>query len=239
MAVKGSIHHSMRIVPHRPIVQILRYVALFTVFVVCVVASYYAGIYRIQKHHDSMGSEKAQQHLQALNDTAQELIKLRTNADVDRQTIEDMRQLTMTQKAQMAAFERDLRVYKELLSPGAKTNPLGVSFGLFSVFALPEKGRFKYKLTVQKLSAKETDFSGALDFRIVGEQAGKSASLPLYQVSDQLTSPTIPLDFKYFQTLEGEFQLPLDFAPQNVQLIVKSGDKKSLPIVESQLEWPI
>lgn len=239
MTVKGSIHHSMRIVPHRPIMQILRYLALLAAFVTCIVASYYAGIYRTQMNHDSASSDKSQQHQQALNGVTQELTKLRTNADVDRQTIEEMRQLTMTQKAQMAAYERDLRVYKELLAPGAKTNPLGVSFGLFTVFAMPEKGHFKYKLVVQKLSAKETDFSGLLDFRIIGEQAGKSAALPLYQVSDQLTSPTIPLDFKYFQTLEGEFTLPADFAPQNVQLIVKSNDKKSAPIVEAQLEWPI
>jgi len=218
---------------------VLAYLGLFILFALCIAASYYAGIYRTQQDHETANSDKAQLHQQALNDSAQELTKLRTNAEIDRQTIESMRQLTMTQKAQMSAYERDLRVYKDLLSPGAKTNPLGVSFGLFTVFALPQAGHFKYKLVVQKLSAKEVDFTGNLDFRVVGEQAGKVISLPLYQLSDQLTSPTIPLDFKYFQTLEGEFQLPADFAPQDVELIVKNSDKKAPPIVETQLEWPI
>lgn len=229
----------MRIIPHRPIIKFLRSLGVFAAFALCIAASYYAGIYRVELDQHSLSSEKSQQHQQVLNETAQELTRLRTNAEVDRQTIEDMRQLVVTQKAQIAAAERNLLVYKDLLSPGAKANPLGVSFGLFTVFPLAEKGHFKYSLVVQKLSAKDMDFAGAVDFRIMGEQGGKAVSLPLYQVSDQMTSPTIDVAFKYFQTLEGEFSLPLDFVPQNVQLAVKTGDKKSVPIIETQLEWPI
>lgn len=239
MAVKGSVYHSMRIIPHRPLIKVLCYVGFFLAFALCILASYYAGIYRVESDQYSASSSQAKQHQQLLSDTTQELTRLRTNAEVDRQTIEDMRQLAVTQKAQIAAAERDLIVYKDLLSPGAKANPLGISFGVFTVFALPEKGRFKYSLVVQKLSAKDADFSGAVDFRIMGEQGGKAVVLPLYQVSEQLTSPTIDVAFKYFQTLEGEFTLPGGFAPQHVHLAVKSGDKKSAPIVETQLEWPI
>jgi hypothetical protein len=132
-----------------------------------------------------------------------------------------------------------VRVYKDLLSPGAKANPQGISFGVFAVAPLPEAGRFKYSLTIQKLSAKEGDFSGNLEFRLIGQQADKTLQLSLYQVSAQVTTPSIPLSFKYFQTLDGEMTLPQDFIPQMVELVVKTNDRKPQSLVETQLEWPV
>ena len=239
MAVKGSNHHSMRVIPHRPFRRFLGYIGLLVVFVLGVFVSYYSGIYRTQHVQQITNDGKAEQLQQASSQLTQELTQLRTNAEIDRQTIEEMRQSVITQKAQMAAFERDLRVYKELLSPGTKTNPFGVSFGLFTVFALPEKNHFNYKLVVQKLSAKDADFSGILEFNVIGQQAGKPAQLSLHQISSQVASANIPLEFKYFQTLEGELQLPFDFIPQTIALVVRDGDKKDTRVAEAELEWPV
>ena len=226
MAVKGSAHHSMRIVPHRPVVRFLQYAGLSVLFVVSVVGSFYAGIYYQKAAHKASESVSGKQ----------DVVTLRMNAEVDRQTIENMRQQMIAQKAQSAATERDVHVYKDLLA-GAKTNPLGISFGAFTLSPSTVSGNFTYTLVVQKLAATEAGFLGSLDFRILGEQAGKSILLPLYQVSDRLTSPTIGLDFKYFQTVEGEFSLPTGFTPSHVQLTVKSADKKKSPVTEIQLEW--
>ena len=101
-----------------------------------------------------------------------------------------------------------------------------------------EVGHFNYSLMVQKLSTKDADFSGFLEFRIIGQQGGKSLQLSLYQVSSQVTVPSIPLSFKYFQTLEGDLTLPIGFVPQTVELVVKSKDKKSSPLVSVELDWP-
>ena len=228
MAVKGSINHPMRIIPHRPLTRYLRLLALLMVCASC----FFIGFFYAQRLQQSVEDNKHQEQ----QNLVQELSALHTNAEVDRQTIEDMRQLVMTQKAQMAASERFLRVYKELLASGAKLNPLGVSFGLFTVFPLAEKGHFSFKLVVQKLSTQEADFIGSLGFKVIGQQAGKSAELSLYQISTQATSATIPLNLKYFQVLEGELQLPLDFLPKTVELVVKAGDKT---VIETQLEWPV
>ncbi len=228
MAVKGSINHPMRIIPYRPSARYLR----FLMYLMAVAACFFAGFYYAQRLQVAVEDNKSQEQQKM----AQELSGLYTNAAVDRQTIEDMRQLVMTQKAQMAASERFLLVYKELLASGAKLNPLGVSFGLFTVFPLSEKGHFNFKLVVQKLSTQEADFVGNLEFKVIGEQAGKRAELSLYQISTQATSSSIPLNLKYFQVLEGELLLPLDFVPKTVELVVKTGDRT---VIETQLEWPI
>ena len=228
----------MRITPHNPSAKIVRILVLLLVFIACAVASYFAGFYQINRQQAAQTHQQETQQQKATNELSQELAQLRTSVDIDRQTIEDLRQLVMTQKAQMSASERDLRVYKDLLSPNAKTNPLGLSFGVFTVSPLKEVGHFNYSLMVQKLSTKDADFSGFLEFRIIGQQGGKSLQLSLYQVSSQVTVPSIPLSFKYFQTLEGDLTLPIGFVPQTVELVVKSKDKKSSPLVSVELDWP-
>jgi hypothetical protein len=238
VTVKGSKLTPMRITPHSPIAKVIRILMLVVVFVVGVAASYFAGLYQINQQQVAQTHEQDSQQQKATNELSQELAQLHTSADIDRQTIEDLRQLVMTQKAQMSASERDLRVYKDLLSPNAKTNPLGLSFGVFTVLPLKEAGHFNYSLMVQKLSTKDADFSGFLEFRIIGQQGGKSLQLSLYQVSSQVTVPSIPLNFKYFQTLEGDLTLPVNFVPQTVELVVKPKDKKSPALVTAELDWP-
>ncbi len=238
MTVKGSKITPMRITPHNPSANVMRILVFVVVFVACVTASYFAGVYRISQQQAAETHQQDTQQQKATNELSQELAQLRTSADIDRQTIEDLRQLVMTQKAQMSASERDLRVYKDLLSPNAKTNPLGLSFGVFTVLPLKETGHFNYSLMVQKLSTKDADFNGFLEFRIIGQQGGKSLQLSLYQVSSQVTVPSIPLSFKYFQTLEGDLTLPIGFVPQTVELVVKPKDKKSPALVSAELDWP-
>lgn len=238
MTVKGSKITPMRITPHNPGAKVMGVVVLALVFGLCVVVSYFVGFYQINQQQAAQTHQQDAQQQKATNELSQELAQLRTSADIDRQTIEDLRQLVMTQKAQMSASERDLRVYKDLLSPNAKTNPLGLSFGVFTVSPLKEAGHFNYSLMVQKLSTKDADFSGFLEFRIIGQQGGKSLQLSLYQVSSQVTVPSIPLSFKYFQALEGDLTLPIGFVPQTVELVVKSKDKKSSPLVSAELDWP-
>lgn len=239
MAVKGSKFTAMRVIPHSPRATLVRYGLLLALFAAAVPAAYFMGAYQVRESQIVHEDGQVQQHQQAIATFTQQLTVLRTTAEVDRQTMEDLRQQVMSQRAQLAASERDLRVYKDLLSPGAKTNPQGISFGVFTVASLPESGHFKYSLTVQKLSAKEGDFAGSLEFRIVGQQGDKTLQLSLYQVSAQVTTPSIPLSFKYFQTLDGDMALPQDFIPQMVELVVKPSDRKAQPLVETQLEWPI
>jgi hypothetical protein len=230
---KRKHHHTMRVVRHHPRKYFFRLLGLMLLFFICVSASFFAGIYHVEQQQRNVDNNQQKQLL------TQELTQLRTNADVDRQTIEEMRQVVMTQKAQMTAYDRDLRVYKELLTSGAKLNPLGVSFGVFTVFPAAEKNHFSYKLVVQKLSTKEADFLGTLDFKVVGIQAGKPKQFSLHEVSSQVTTASIPLSFKYFQALEGSMVLPADFEPKTLELVVYTGDQKSSATVETQLAWPI
>ncbi|RZA07607.1 MAG: hypothetical protein EOO68_03200 [Moraxellaceae bacterium] len=239
MAVKGSKVTPMQLIPHSPLANLMRWFAVALVFTICLPGSYFLGVYMTDKKYKVQQDKHGEQQDQTTTELSQQLTQLRTSIEVDRQSMEDLRQLVMTQKAQLNASERDLKVYKDLLSPNVKTNPLGISFGVFTVLPLKGTGHFSYSLTVQKLSTKEADFAGTLEFRIIGQQGGRSLQLSLYQVSSQVTVPSIPLNFKYFQTLEGDMILPIDFTPQNVELVVKIMDRKAPPLITAELDWPV
>lgn len=238
MTVKGSKFTPMRVTAHTPVIRAMRLLVLVVAFVLAVAGSYFAGVYQTSQQQASQLNQQNAQQQKTAATLSQELAQLRISTDIDRQTIEELRQVVMTQKAQISASARDLLVYKDLLSPHAKTNPLGLSFGVFTVSPLKEIGHFNYSLTVQKLSTKEADFSGFLEFRIIGLQGDKSLQLSLYQVSSQVTVPSIPLNFKYFQKLEGDLILPVNFVPQTVELVVKTKDNKPPPLVSAELVWP-
>lgn len=239
MAVKGSQFKPMKLVPHKPVARFLRMLGVLLAFLLGLPLSYHLGQTDLLAQQQDAQQSVFKEKEEIIANLQTELAKLKTSQEIDRQSMEDLRQTVVTQKAQLAASERDVRVYKDLLAPGAKTNPAGISFGAFILS--PIKGtesRYSYKLTIQKLSLKENDFSGSLEFKILGQQAGKPLTLGLYQVSSQVTSPNIPLSLKYFQTLEGEIKLPVDFVPQNIELSVKPQDKKATAVAQIQFNWP-
>jgi len=239
LAVKGSQFKPMKLVPHKPVARFFRMLGVLVAFLIGLPLSYHLGqTDLLQEQADQQQGVFVEKDSQIAN-LQTELAKLKTSQDIDRQSMEELRQTVVAQKAQIAASERDVRVYKDLLSPGAKTNPAGISFGAFILS--PIKGaenRYSYKLTIQKLSLKESDFTGFLEFKILGQQAGKQVILSLYQVSSQVTAAAIPLSLKYFQTLEGEIKLPADYLPQNIELSVKPQDKKAANVAQIQFSWP-
>ena len=239
MAVKGSKHTYMRLTAHNPRAHAVRVILFIAGFVSSVLVSYLLGVYWTEHQQSSEFNRQDSVQQKAASDLTQQLTQLRTMSEVDRQTIEELRQLVMTQRAQLNAYERDLRVYKDLLSPGAKANPMGISLGVLNISPLPESGHFNYSLTVQKLAARDGDFSGFLEFIIKGQQAGESVELTLNQVSTQAAAPSIPLSLKYFQTLEGDLTLPPGFVPQKVELVIKNAENRIPPLVTAELDWPV
>ncbi|RYY73224.1 MAG: hypothetical protein EOO52_19240 [Gammaproteobacteria bacterium] len=239
MAVKGSKQMYVRLIPHNPRTHVVRIILFIFGFVFSVLVSYLLGVYWTKHQQSSAINQQENAQQKVASDLSQQLTELRTMSEVDRQSIEELRQLVMTQKAQLNAAERDLRVYKDLLTPGAKPNPMGISVGVVNLMSLPEQGHFNYNATVQKLATRDGDFSGFLEFTIKGQQAGESVELTLNQVSTQVTAPSIPLSFKYFQTLEGDLTLPPGFVPLKVELVIKNSENRNPPLVTAELDWPV
>lgn len=243
--VKGTPVYRMKVVPHRPIRDLLVIISAL-----CMVAALVIGTYFFASSLHPSGDAASddvtvlKQQLESANaDIAAlrtELAKLQVGAEVDRQAGEELRRQLLTLREEKAALERDADVLRLMISNKAK-NPQGIGFGVFAVTNQPE-GLQHVKLVIQKLVESEDEFSGLLGFSIIGQKDGQEATYALHELA--VTTPEtaiaaeIPLSFKYFQNVEADIRLPEGFVPTRVALAIKSMARNQPVVVDGQLEWP-
>lgn len=247
--VKGSTQYRMRVMPYRPMRLVFNYVLGFLILIGVAVACYLLGYdHGVQQLSLPGGArDQQQQKIETLTKEAEELrqqvANLKLNAEIDQQANKDIRRQLMQQTIQIGALERDIAVYRSMMSSGRNANPQGISIGVFHVTRAEPEGSFHYKLVLQKLAAMDDSFQGNLDIKISGVQhlegEEKPRSIPLHELSDQITGEQIPLSFKYFQNIEGDLVFPGGFKPEKIQLMVKSTSKKHPATIENELEWQV
>ena len=244
--VKGSPVYRMKVVPHRPLKNALIALVLLALVVAALAATYFYALNQVSSERLSpQDAEELRVQLEKLtqeaSDSKRELAKFQLSAEVDRQAGEELRKRVMVLRDEKAALQRDVEVYRILMSKKS-TNPMGISFGVFSVSALADNKK-QFKLVVQKLAEGEDDFSGHLHVLIVGQRHGAEEKLSLHElvvnkVDAEPVTEDIPLDFKFFQNIDVEIGLPEGFVPSRVELVVKSRSDRNPATVEAQLEWP-
>lgn len=244
--VKGSPVYRMKVVPHRPLKNALIVLVLLALMAAALAATYFYALN--QASSERLSPQQAQELrtqldklTQEASDSKRELAKFQLSAEVDRQAGEELRKRVMVLRDEKAALQRDVEVYR-ILTSKKSTNPMGISFGIFSVSALADNKK-QFKLVVQKLAEGDDDFSGQLRVLVVGQKDGAETKISLHElvVSKVDTEPlaeNIPLNFKFFQNIDTEIVLPDGFFPARVELAVKSNARRNPVTVEAELEWP-
>lgn len=244
--VKGSPVYRMKVVPHRPLKNALIILVLFLLVGAALAATYFyaqnqAGKERLSPQEAQELRGQLDKLTQEATESKRELAKYQLSAQVDRQAGEELRKRVMVLRDEKAALQRDVEVYR-ILTSKKSTNPMGISFGVFSVSALADNKK-QFKLVVQKLAEGDDDFSGQLRVLVVGQKDGAETKISLHEltVSKVDTEPlpeNIPLDFKFFQNIDTEIVLPDGLVPVRVELAVKSNSRRNPVTVEAELEWP-
>lgn len=242
--VKGSPVYRLKVVPHRPLRSALIAIALLLLALGAVLGSYYyatakASAERLSPEEGEALHSQVETLIQETAELRRELAKYQVGAEVDRQAGEELRKRVMELREEKAALQRDVEVYR-IMTSKKNSNPKGISFGVFSVTTTPE-GKRQFKLVVQKLADDDEDFVGHLTVQVIGQQEGQEARYSLHQLAANSTEPLaekIPLQFKFFQSVETEIQLPDGFVPARVALAVKPNTRRNPVTVEAQLEWP-
>lgn len=173
---------------------------------------------------------------QALAEAQQRLNNLEVGAQVDRDSVELLRQNIRKQQQTIAALEEENAFYKGLMAPTERERGLGIRG--WELYRGSEPGRFHYKLTVQQLAVKHSVLSGYVTVDIAGRRNSKETSLALHSVSPQFDEKQLKLRFKYFQNIEGELHLPADFEPQRVDVVAYASRPKKARI-ERHFGWVV
>ncbi len=242
--VKGSPVYRLKIVPHRPLRSAFLTLIALLAILFAILASYRYAEYEASRERLSPDEAlNLRNQLQTLTSESaelrRELATYQLSAEVDRQAGEELRKRVVELRAEKAALQRDIDVYR-ILASNKNSNPQGISFGVFSV-APSVEGKHQFKLVVQKLAGGDDDFIGELTAIVVGQRDGKEEKLALHELAVNKSEPlvaSIPLNFKFFQNIETEIVIPQGFSPVRLELAVKSNARRNPVTVQAQLEWP-
>lgn len=238
-AVKGSKEYEWSVVKSRPHARARLLLILLVVFGLAVAGAYWFG----QKQAMS-GYGRAQRDLAAVRAELEEVrkgeLQLRQQkenaslgAEVDRKSLEEVRQQVIDLKAQIAGLEEENQFYRNLMSPDG--NQRGLNFGPVEIVHTDRPRTFRYKVVMQQLAVESELLTGTLNFNVVGRQEGAVKVLPLSQLSSSVEGANIKLRFKYFQNIEGELVLPEGFEPERIELEARSSGSNAA--IEKRFAW--
>lgn len=238
--VKGSKEYQWSVVKIRPRARAQMILGLIAAISLAVVGAYWLG----QKQAMS-GYGRAQRDLAAVRAELEEVRKgemqLRQQkenaalgAEVDRKSLEEVRQQVIDLKAQIAGLEEENQFYRNLMSPDG--NQRGLNFGPVEIVHTDRPRTFRYKVVMQQLAAQHELLTGTLNFNVVGRQDGVVKVLALSDLSSGIDGANVKLRFKYFQNIEGELVLPEGFEPERIELEARSNGSNAT-VIEKRFAW--
>lgn len=161
---------------------------------------------------------------------------LLTRQQVDQQALDMIRGDIAAQKEQISSLEEGLRFYRSLIAPGEIAQ--GLSLRPVELVALEKPDRYAFRIVVQQEARQHSQLKGDLSVDVVGVLEGEQVSYPLAELSEDVEGLDVSLRFRYFQSIEGELELPEGFEPVSVNLVARASSPRKAE-VRVQYPWQL
>ncbi|MCW0505766.1 DUF6776 family protein [Aeromonas piscicola] len=140
------------------------------------------------------------------------------------QTLKDQEAQVQEQKRQLAFFERIMRPTGE---------QVGVVIDNLTLQETSIPGRYHYRLALTQPAKKRELFRGLVQIKVEGSLGDKPRTLGSRELGMKVGEGRYAL--RYFQLLEGNWQLPEGFVPDRVRVTI--GKEGRQPTQELLAEW--
>lgn len=164
----------------------------------------------------------------------QRVINAETASEIDRKALESLRSEMAEYRRETAELEQAVGFYRNLMAPNDVDK--AVSFGAVEFTNGAAPGRYKYRIVVQQTAKKHTEQRGYLLVSFDALRDEESVKVPLRELHVDAEGGEIPLQFKYFQSIEGEIIIPENLILTGVRLSVSIKRPKQL-MLEHQVPW--
>ncbi len=132
-------------------------------------------------------------------------------------------------------LREDLDFYQSIISP--QDNKAGVRIQAIQIARPQNLTAYRYRLTVVQALKHETSVSGKASIFLEGINAGQEVMLDITKAAELPSK----LTFRYFQILEGRFELPGGFEPTGILVKVVStpAGKSKKSEIERRFNWTV
>ncbi|MFM4721093.1 DUF6776 family protein [Aeromonas bivalvium] len=144
---------------------------------------------------------------------------------------EQLQQLLKSQETQTQELKRQLAFFERIMRPQGEQS--GVVIDNLTVQESNVANRYHYRLALTQPSKQRELFRGQVQIRIEGSQDGQPRSLGERDL--QMKAGAGRYSLRYFQLLEGDWQLPEGFIPDRVRITIGKNGRQ--PEQELLVEW--
>lgn len=235
--VKGSKQHRMMVVPYRPGYRVSVVLGLLFVFAVVGAGSFYYGRIDAGRQYvvTAADNTRLSQQLAQVQDELETLRAQLASSMVDRRADEEVQSTINSLRQRVMQLEQDVSFYRQVMSPDS--TELGLIIAEFSVERL-EGRRYHYKAVFRQAGAGDRVLEGSVAIAVVGHREQERQVLPLVELLARDNGFDPKLNFRYFQNMEGEFELPEGFEPEQVEVRAESS-KPAANKVEKIFSWSV
>ena len=159
-----------------------------------------------------------------------------TSGEIDRETYSQVESNLSNLQAKIQAQEEELVFYRGIVSPQDGVAGLRIQ----SLDVLPADGERRYMIRIVLVQSvvHSRKVTGEVKLQLEGVRDGQMASLDLSQLAAGDGRNDLAYDFRYFQGLETEIELPVAFEPQRINIEIRPNEAKTEKVSQS-FDWSV
>lgn len=161
---------------------------------------------------------------------------LERSGQIERQAYKQLEGAVSGLQDEILELKEELAFYRGIVSPSDATK--GLKIQNFELSEGAQAREYQFKVVLTQVLNNGTVARGEMLLEVAGLQQGEQKSYSLEQLGSASDSDATAFNFKYFQILEGNFQLPEGFEPIKVNLTVKPKSKTHNKLTQA-FDWVV
>ncbi|MFQ2245979.1 DUF6776 family protein [Aeromonas enteropelogenes] len=154
-----------------------------------------------------------------------------TQLATQKAAFEQLQTTLKSQEAQVQELKRQLAFFERIMRPTGEQ--VGVVIDNLTLQETSIPGRYHYRLALTQPAKKRELFRGQVQIRVEGSQGDKPRVLTGRDLGMKVSEWRYAL--RYFQLLEGNWQLPEGFVPDRIRVTINKDGRQ--PAQELLVEW--
>lgn len=175
--------------------------------------------------------ETLERQAKAIGQLKSELGIKETLLATQKAAFEQLQQALKDQEAQVQEQKRQLAFFERIMRPTGEQ--VGVVIDNLTLQETSIPGRYHYRLALTQPAKKRELFRGQVQIKVEGSQGDKPRTLGSRELGMKVGEGRYAL--RYFQLLEGNWQLPEGFVPDRVRITINKDSRQ--PAQELLAEW--
>jgi hypothetical protein len=181
----------------------------------------------IQRHAEQLENQ--------ISTLREEKAVLERDAQIKHKAYDDLDTTLKVLQGEILELKEELAFYRGIVSP--RDAAQGLHLQRFKVEPNGKPRGFRYKVILTQVLKEDRTARGSLLLNIEGLQNTEAKVLGLQDVSEKRIKE-LEFNFRYFQNLEGDIQLPQGFKPQRVTIKLIPRNRSSQDPFEKTFDWP-